>query len=411
MSTPEEKHNPLCSASLRVAIVAGTEHQRTCLKQILEENGLQITDDEVLQGDKLNAEVVDVLLVNLDDADEGNLEIYLEQTAIPVLLNDSASIRTDKTPCGRAWGRRLTEKLIDLSTNAPVASELKVPLSLEVPELQLVANNEEMLASSSMIDEVEPLDEVEIIDKETEELTITSGQPVFDEENITQELQANQDEAIDLDSTLDLQTDELPCSPGISEEDVADEIWVLGASIGGPDAIKQFLSSIPSDFPAGFILVQHIGAGFVTLLAEQLGRICSLEVLCAKEGRAIKRNQLIVAPVGKNLGFFDDGRVRLTNIIDTSIYSPSIDNVMLNVAKQYGSNARAILFSGMGNDGLKGAQEIAAKEGIVWAQEPDSCLISSMVDSVQEAGLVSETDTPENLAMKLVQFVSEEALL
>jgi chemosensory pili system protein ChpB (putative protein-glutamate methylesterase) len=366
MSIPEEKHNPLC-----VAIVAGTEHQRTCLRSILEENALQVTDDNVLQDNQLIAGIADVLLVNLDDKDDEDYELFIDQTAIPVLINDSASIRMDKTPCGRAWGRRLAEKLVELA-----------------------ANDEGMLTEQAIISEVNIIDEVEIIDKEIEELT--DWEPVFKTADILQNIQGNQNE--------------LPESTSVQQEN-ADEIWVLAASIGGPDAVKRFLTSLPPDSPAGFILAQHIGPGFAALLVEQMGKISSLEVLCAEEGYVIKRNQLIVAPAEKKFGFHDDRSIKFADVEEKSIYAPSIDNVMSQVAYQYGRSTRAILFSGMGNDGLKGAKEIVAKGGIIWAQEASSCVISSMADSVREAGLVSETETPERLAMKLVQFLSEEATL
>ena len=68
----------------------------------------------------------------------------------------------------------------------------------------------------------------------------------------------------------------------ITQQDkLAQNIWVLGASLGGPDAIKQFLGELPANLPVAFILAQHLGANFMRLLAGQLDRLLH-EHLCEK---------------------------------------------------------------------------------------------------------------------------------
>lgn len=404
-----------CS-SLCVAIVANSEHQRTCLRQILEENALQVIDDDNGAGN-LNTEAADVLLVNLDDSDEESLDYYLDQTTLPVLFNDSASIRMGDTPSDRAWGRRLADKLINLvntETDSTVVIEVEdQPVLSEPSALHLVINDEISQPGESSIDKIDAIDEaavldkakvvdeIEVIDEEVGELTTRDRIP--DTENIPQQAflvpEDFQEKQVDL------------CDANDPFLEKAEEIWVLGASIGGPDAVKRFLMSLSGSVPTAFILAQHIGSGFVSLLAEQLGKVTNINVVCAEEGHVISNNQLIIVPVDQKFGFHKNGRIKLTDEDNNSIYSPSIDDVMMTVAKQYGENTKAIFFSGMGNDGLKGAQAIFDMGGIIWAQDSGSCVISTMADSVREAGLVSETATPEKLAVNLIQSMSEEAVL
>jgi len=40
-------------------------------------------------------------------------------------------------------------------------------------------------------------------------------------------------------------------------------VFVLGASIGGPEAVREFLGALPPRFPALFVLVQHMGEEFL----------------------------------------------------------------------------------------------------------------------------------------------------
>jgi chemotaxis response regulator CheB len=81
---------------------------------------------------------------------------------------------------------------------------------------------------------------------------------------------------------------------------------------------------------------------------------------------------------------------------------------MREVSRHYGTNANAIVFSGMGNDGTAGCREIAGNGGMVWAQTPETCVISSMADSVRNEGLVTMSGTPNELAEYVKQFLKEK---
>jgi two-component system chemotaxis response regulator CheB/chemosensory pili system protein ChpB (putative protein-glutamate methylesterase) len=47
-------------------------------------------------------------------------------------------------------------------------------------------------------------------------------------------------------------------------------VFVLGASIGGPEAVREFLGALPPRIPALFVLVQHMGDEFLELMSAQL---------------------------------------------------------------------------------------------------------------------------------------------
>ncbi len=185
-------------------------------------------------------------------------------------------------------------------------------------------------------------------------------------------------------------------------------VWVLGASIGGPQAVKEFVAELPKHIKATFIVAQHIGNGFVDLLADQLGRVTKLEVRAAESGMVLRPGQVVVAPVEQRMSFAD-GVIALHPVARKSVYSPCIDDVMMEVAGAFKGRAHAIVFSGMGNDGVSGAAAIVAAGGTVWAQVASSCVISSMADAARDAGVVSETDAPAELARRLVHSLNGES--
>lgn len=183
-------------------------------------------------------------------------------------------------------------------------------------------------------------------------------------------------------------------------------VWVLGASFGGPEAVKRFLTSMPSVPDAVFFLAQHIGDGFIDLLASQLSRTTAFTVRSAADGVVLTPGHVYVAPVDHLIRLGEGDVMRLVPDTQRRVYRPSIDALMTEVAQHYHMRAGAIVFSGMGDDGTVGVQQIAEHGGEVWAQSTDSCSISSMPDRASETGVVSRRGSPEELSTALVQYLA-----
>lgn len=368
------------SSPLRVAILSRSTRERDCLSEMLEANGLFVVADEDTHEDShslINKDIADVLLVNLDDSDDDDLDVIIDQVELPILFNDSATIRKPVTAGGRAWGRRLAEKLIELSGE----------------DFHLEDEAEGVSESAPYIDEdtLEIAGVVALDSEEGIEEAADSGPVIAYKDMPTAEIVA-------LNKNGNLAT----------LANRAKRVWVLGASIGGPQAVKAFLSKLPKDLPVCFILAQHIGVGFVSLLAEQLSRVTELKVTAPEDGMVLEKGHVVVAPVEKRMDFSERGVISMEEITQRSIYSPSIDDVIEVVAKHYGIDANAIIFSGMGNDGTVGCHVVAQKGGMVWAQEAKSCIISSMADSVRSAEIVSLSGSPEELADNLIEYLDGE---
>ena len=183
--------------------------------------------------------------------------------------------------------------------------------------------------------------------------------------------------------------------------ELAKHVWVIGSSLGGPEAIKKFLKNLPQDLPVAFILVQHLGANFVTLLAEQLNQATDFEVLPAVDGHVLHHGQVILAPVTEEISINPIGAVQLSPLEYESPYTPCIDQVVSTIARRYKERAGAIILSGMCDDGKKGCQVMHQYGGKIWAQDAASCVISSMPDNVRVTGVVEYSAPPEILAKHL----------
>jgi chemosensory pili system protein ChpB (putative protein-glutamate methylesterase) len=190
-------------------------------------------------------------------------------------------------------------------------------------------------------------------------------------------------------------------SPGAVTAGVK-KVFVLGASIGGPEAVREFLTALPSGFPVLFILAQHMGEEFLELMSTQLRKAIALTVRNPTHGEHVGHGEVLIVPTTHRLQVDRDGVVTLAHLPEKPPYSPSIDLVLTDVADQFGADAGAIVFSGMAHDAVEGSKYLKEKGGVVWVQDPDTCVISSMVDGAREAGIVTFTGSPAQLAAKMI---------
>jgi len=179
-------------------------------------------------------------------------------------------------------------------------------------------------------------------------------------------------------------------------------VVVLGASIGGPEAVRDFLGRLPRNFPALFVLAQHMGDEFLELMSAQLAKAVQLTVRTPTHGERVGHGEVVIVPTRQRMQIDNEGVITLSALIERTAYSPSIDQVLRDVADEFGSRAGAIVFSGMAQDAIEGSKYMQAHGGAVWVQDPDTCTISTMVESVRQTGAVGFVGSPEKLAAKMI---------
>lgn len=182
-------------------------------------------------------------------------------------------------------------------------------------------------------------------------------------------------------------------------------VWVLCASLGGPEAVKAFLDVLPGDIPASFLYAQHIDAGCVDALLQSVGRHTELNLVNGAHGCQLENGHVYVVPVTHEIRFTENHGIVWQNNPWTGPYGPSHDHLLNNVVHGFGGAVNAIVFSGMGSDGSVGVTGLQASGGTVWAQDSASCVQSSMPDTADRTGAVSWRGSPEALAEKLLAWL------
>lgn len=172
------------------------------------------------------------------------------------------------------------------------------------------------------------------------------------------------------------------------------DLVLIGISTGGPAALQKIIPGLPQDLPCGVIIAQHMPQGFTKTLANRLNQTSKLEVKEAEDGDAIKPGRVLVAPAGFQTRIrkrFAGYCVQITDDSDKNyLYKPCIDVLFSSAAEMYKNKTLGIIMTGMGNDGTKGSIEINHAGGMVFVQSEDTCVVSSMPNSVVKAGVANK---------------------
>lgn len=178
-------------------------------------------------------------------------------------------------------------------------------------------------------------------------------------------------------------------------------VVVLGASLGGPKALARFLKALPPELPVAFLLVQHMAEEFQEMLSEQLRRCSPYRLGLLEDEQALSAGAIWVVPADSRITLERHGVVRCLESGWRAGFRPSIDAVLEETAAVYGAQCGAILFSGIGDDGVSGCELVARQGGFVWAQSAESCVMAGLPDAVRRAGYVAFNGSPEELAQEL----------
>jgi two-component system chemotaxis response regulator CheB len=183
-------------------------------------------------------------------------------------------------------------------------------------------------------------------------------------------------------------------------------IVLVGASTGGPAALRRILMDLPRDFEAPILIVQHIAHGFVEGLASWLNVGCSLHVKVSEEGEVLQPRTVYLAPDDRHLGLRSDGRALLSDRPAIGGFRPSATFLFETGAEAYGARAIALILTGMGSDGVAGLRPLHDAGARVLAQDERSSVVYGMAQEAVKAGVVDHILPLEMMATKLVELVS-----
>jgi two-component system chemotaxis response regulator CheB len=189
------------------------------------------------------------------------------------------------------------------------------------------------------------------------------------------------------------------------------QIVAIGSSTGGIHSLGAFFRTLPARIGVPILVTQHLPEPFMAVFARQLGVAAGREALVARDRMELLPDRIIVAPGDAHLTIDAYGRcpsVRLTDGKSSSGCLPSVDPMFASVAGAFGQGAIGIVLTGMGRDGLEGAQRIIACGGSIIAQDEASSAVWGMPRAVLEAGLACAVLPPDKIARRIASRTEEQ---
>jgi two-component system, chemotaxis family, protein-glutamate methylesterase/glutaminase len=187
-------------------------------------------------------------------------------------------------------------------------------------------------------------------------------------------------------------------------------VLLIGSSTGGPQALNAITAGIGSVIDQVPVLItQHMPPTFTAILAEHLTRTAGRPASEANDGDVVRAGRIYVARGGRHMRIvrrdgepvivLDDGPL-------INFCKPAVDPFFSSAAAVWGSSILALVLTGMGSDGTRGAAEIVAAGGGVIAQDEATSVVWGMPGSVARAGLASALIPLEEIGSKIVRLFS-----
>ncbi|WP_128291832.1 protein-glutamate methylesterase/protein-glutamine glutaminase [Afifella aestuarii] len=184
----------------------------------------------------------------------------------------------------------------------------------------------------------------------------------------------------------------------------------IGSSTGGPQALTRFFTDAGSALTTIPVFVtQHMPPTFTTILAEHIAKASGRPAAEGIDGEPVRPGHIYVAPGGKHMLVAKSNGttvIKLSDAPPVNFCKPAVDPMFQSIADVYGSATLALVLTGMGSDGAKGATIIADGGGAVIAQDEASSVVWGMPGATAEVGACSEILPITEIGPRVVRRIS-----
>ena len=156
------------------------------------------------------------------------------------------------------------------------------------------------------------------------------------------------------------------------------DIIVIGASLGGIEALKKLASTLPKTLRASIFIVLHLAPSSPGILPLILERSGPLTASNAKDGDTIRHGHFFVAPPDRHLLVDPEGYLRVTNGPKENWWRPAIDPLFRSAACAFGGRVVGVILTGSLDDGAAGLWAIKKMGGTAVVQHPDDAAAPAM---------------------------------
>ncbi|RPH01182.1 chemotaxis protein CheB [bacterium TMED221] len=175
---------------------------------------------------------------------------------------------------------------------------------------------------------------------------------------------------------------------GKVETSITYDLILLGASTGGPEALKQIIGELKPNMPP-ILLVLHMQPEFMVRYCERLQRITTLKVKRFIGHEKVVPNSIYIADGFNHMEISKTGSDYFLNRgTDEKIkgHCPSVDVLFNSAARIKKTNLLAILLTGMGSDGAEGLNSLKNSGAFTITQNEETSEVYGMPKAALEIG-------------------------
>ncbi len=198
-----------------------------------------------------------------------------------------------------------------------------------------------------------------------------------------------------------------PTPPRLPSLRAQPAVIVIGASTGGPSALKTLLQALPPNLPTPIVVVQHMASGFTPGLVAWLDQTSPLPIRLAANGQRIEAGQVYFAPDDWHLEFKAPRLLSLNQEAPVSHVRPSVTRLFESAARVYGSAVIGVLLTGMGDDGATGLARLHALGAPTIAQDETTAVIFGMPKVAVELGAVEHLLPLDEIGPMLLKLLGQ----
>ena len=176
----------------------------------------------------------------------------------------------------------------------------------------------------------------------------------------------------------------------------------LGASAGGLAALKAFFEAVPEDSGMAYVVVVHLTPTQPSMMPELLQKTAHIPVCAASDGQVVEPNHAYVIPPDRSILIYH-GRLQVLDA-PSEPHALRIDPFLISLAQDQETASAAVILSGTGTDGTRGAREIKALGGVVLVQSEESAGYDGMPRSAINAGLADRVLPPDEMPPILMAY-------
>lgn len=188
-------------------------------------------------------------------------------------------------------------------------------------------------------------------------------------------------------------------------------VVAIGASTGGPLALRTVLAGLPRNFPVPIAIVQHMSPGFTEGFGDWLAQTSGFAVEVAGPGEALLPGHAYLAPDGAHLLVTQgggNGRAALAAEAPENGHLPSVSRLFRSAAEVFGSAAIAVLLSGMGRDGAAELKLLREAGALTIAQSPETSVVAGMPGEAIALGAAVHVLPPHRIPAVLQEAVARQ---